>query len=56
MLRVIALAAMLPGKALAQDWTAMTGAQIAAALTDQDVVYVGATQLFYASGRTLYNA
>jgi hypothetical protein len=56
MLRVIAASIMLPGAALAQDWQPMTGSQITAALTDRDLVYENATQRFYTSGRTLYNA
>jgi hypothetical protein len=42
--------------ALAQEWIALDGAEITTALTDRNVTYGDATQKFYASGRTLYNA
>jgi hypothetical protein len=56
MLRVFAVLATLPFAVMAQDWQPMTGAQITAALTARDITYQNATQRFYASGRTLYNA
>lgn len=49
---VIALCA---GAAVAEGWETLGGAAIARALTDCSVTYdMGATQHFYASGRTLY--
>jgi len=41
---------------LAQDFQRMTGGDITAALADQSLMYPTATQTFYASGRTLYDA
>jgi len=38
----------------AQDWQPMTGDQISAILTNKVLVYDGAQQTFFASGRTLY--
>ena len=38
------------------DWQKMSGAEIAAALTETTLVYEAARQTFYASGRTLYDA
>jgi hypothetical protein len=40
--------------AWAADWSPMTGAQIADALTGQTVVYSNARQTFLGSGRTEY--
>ena len=34
----------------------MAGDEIATALTDQSLIYDGATQVFYVSGRMLYEA
>lgn len=56
MLRILIASLLVPGAVFAQDWRAMDGAEIADALTDQSVIYENATQQFYASGRTLYNA
>lgn len=42
--------------ALADDWQPINGDSIAVALTDRTLNYANATQHFYASGRTLYNA
>ena len=39
-----------------QSWAAMSGAEITAALTERALKYSMATQKFYASGRTLYDA
>ena len=51
------LGMLLPATLVAEeDWQAMDGAQIAAALTDRKVQYAQAWQEFKASGRTLYNA
>ncbi|MEM1275840.1 MAG: hypothetical protein AAGH74_04890 [Pseudomonadota bacterium] len=46
--------ALAAGIASAED-TALSGDQIKAMLTDQKVLGEGTTQVFYASGRTLYN-
>ncbi len=56
MKRTLALLLLIPGTGWADDWQAMSGAEITAALTDQSLTYDDATQIFYASGRTLYNA
>jgi len=56
MFRVFILCALLPVSAAAQDWQPLDGEQIALALTDKKLTYEDATQHFYASGRTLYNA
>jgi hypothetical protein len=53
---ILLLAASHSASALAQEWVALNGAEITAALTDRSVKYGDATQRFYASGRTLYNA
>ncbi|WP_166416060.1 hypothetical protein [Cochlodiniinecator piscidefendens] len=53
----VVAAAMFAGvSAQAQEWQLLDEAGIREALTDQTVVYGSATQIFYASGRTLYNA
>ena len=54
--RFLAVFLVLAGAAQAETWRAMTGAEIAAALTDRVLVYTDARQRFYASGRTLYDA
>ena len=55
MMRAILVALALSGPVHAQNWTDLTGAQIAEALTDRLVTYDNdATQRFFASGRTLY--
>ena len=56
MKRTLALLVLMPCAVWAQEWQPMSGAQITAALTDQSLIYEGAAQQFYASGRTLYNA
>lgn len=38
------------------DWVKLDGAEINAALSEKSLIYPNATQTFYASGRTLYNA
>jgi len=53
---MIALWLLVATAALAEDWVPMTGSEIEAVLTDREVIYEGAKQRFYASGRTLYNA
>ena len=55
MWRILAMLLLVPGMALAEDWQAMDGPAIDAALTGKTVIYENATQRFYASGRTLYN-
>jgi hypothetical protein len=55
-MRWILLAALLPGVALADNWKALTGPEIAAALTARVVQYDGGHQQeFMADGRTLYD-
>lgn len=56
MLRRLVALLLMPVTVWAEDWRAMDGAEIAAALTDQTLIYENATQRFYASGRTLYDA
>jgi len=56
MFRIIAALVLAAGPLWAQDWQALNGSEITAALTDRDLTYDNATQRFYASGRTLYNA
>ncbi|MEM9046705.1 MAG: hypothetical protein AAGC81_18650 [Pseudomonadota bacterium] len=51
---LIATLALITGFALAEE-SALTGDQIKDLLTDQKVLGEGTTQIFYASGRTLYN-
>ncbi len=38
------------------EWEAMSGSEIVAILAEKTLLYDGATQHFYASGRTLYDA
>jgi hypothetical protein len=46
-----------PAAAMAEEiWQSLTGAEIAAALTDRVIVYRNAVQEFRVSGRTLYDA
>jgi len=52
----IVSATVFANAAVAQDWIAMTGVQIRAALTDHTVIYEAARQDFLASGRTVFNA
>lgn len=56
MLRLFAVIILCAAPAWAQDWRSLNGAEIEAVLTDRDLVYENATQRFFASGRTLYNA
>lgn len=56
MLRFFAVFIICAAPVAAQEWRAMSGAEITAALTDRRLQYDNATQHFYASGRTLYNA
>ena len=55
---LLAATVMLASPVLAQTptWEPLTGADIAAALTDRTLQYETAWQRFSASGRTLYNA
>ena len=56
MRRMIAIITLLLGAfpALADDWAAMSGPEINAALTDAKVIYEDGWQSFHANGRTLY--
>ncbi|MBT8459407.1 MAG: hypothetical protein HKP37_06155 [Boseongicola sp.] len=51
-----AVLAMMAGPAFSDEWAALDGLEVAAALTDRTVDYEGAWQRFNASGTTLYNA
>jgi len=54
--RVLGLAvALSPGMAVA-EWRAMSGPEMARALTDVTLTYGSGQQIFYASGRTLYDS
>ena len=57
-MRRIALILLLtaPSGIAAEEWTQLSGAEIKAALTDAKLQYATATQTFYASGKTLYDA
>ncbi len=56
MTRLVVLAfAVVAGPVLADDWQAMSGAEITTALTARVLAYQdGTTQNFYADGRTLF--
>jgi hypothetical protein len=41
---------------MAPDWQALNSAEIRVALDGRKLVYAGASQVFYPSGRTLYDA
>lgn len=56
MKRILVAMIIAPAMLWAEDWRALKGAEIAVALTDRDLIYANATQRFYASGRTLYDA
>jgi len=56
MLRGMVMLLLVPGVVWAETWRALDGAEIAEVLSDQTLIYERATQRFYASGRTLYNA
>ncbi|MEM9604151.1 MAG: hypothetical protein AAGA11_14890 [Pseudomonadota bacterium] len=51
-----AVGLLLVGSAHATDWRTLDGDGISVALTDKTLRYAAATQTFYASGRTLYDA
>ena len=51
----IVLAVSIPA-ALAGDWQALSGPEIEEALDDRKLRYAAATQTFYKSGKTLYDA
>ncbi|MEM6407290.1 MAG: hypothetical protein AAF700_02610 [Pseudomonadota bacterium] len=55
MLKILAVALVLAGTATAQERVALDGAQLEAALDDTTLHYEGAHQVFYKSGRTLYD-
>ncbi len=51
---IAALLAISP--AMAEEWTAMTGPEIEAALDERTLIYEGnIKQIFYKSGKTLYD-
>jgi hypothetical protein len=50
------MAVPIAGLAEEEPWVAMSGAEIAQALTEQTLKYATATQTFYASGKTLYDS
>lgn len=56
MLRGLVMLFLVPGAVWADAWRALEGAEIAGLLTDQTLIYENATQQFFASGRTLYDA
>jgi len=56
MMRVLAMLLLVPGVVWAEVWRPLEGPEIATALSDRTVIYDNATQRFYASGRTLYDA
>ncbi|MCY4335070.1 MAG: hypothetical protein OXC60_10405 [Litoreibacter sp.] len=56
MLRALLVGLALTGPAAAEEWVALDGAQLEAALNDTTLQYEGARQVFYKSGRTLYDA
>lgn len=56
MLRGLVALLFAPVVVWADEWRPLDGAGIAARLTDQTLIYENATQRFYASGRTLYDA
>ena len=55
-LLAVLLALPLPVHSEEAPWLPMSGAEITAALTERTLRYSTSTQVFYASGRTLYDA
>ncbi len=53
--RVLPSFAVCAAPAYAQEWSKLTGAQIEEALDDTKLRYTLSEQVFYASGRTLYD-
>jgi hypothetical protein len=53
---MIVMGALAAGPAWAEDWTAVSGAEIAAVLEETTLVYEDAKQVFYKLGRTLYDS
>ncbi|TCL09129.1 hypothetical protein BXY66_1172 [Shimia isoporae] len=53
---VLGVTSLWPGLLAANDMRQLSGSEIADVLTDRTLHYETATQVFYASGRTLYNA
>ncbi|MCP4820453.1 MAG: hypothetical protein GY883_14765 [Shimia sp.] len=53
---VLGVFVLWSGALAASEWQALSGADIGEALSEKTLHYDGATQAFYASGRTLYNA
>lgn len=41
--------------AQSQDWQSLTGAEIETALNDKTLIYEASKQVFYTTGRTLYD-
>ncbi|WP_342075364.1 hypothetical protein [Yoonia sp. SS1-5] len=56
MFRFAMMAVLMPAMAGAVDWQWADGPAISAALRDQSLIYDNATQSFFASGRTVYDA
>lgn len=50
-----AVMALCAAPAWAGDWTVLRGADVEEALNDVTLQYDGATQIFYLSGKTLYD-
>ena len=55
-MRSLIMLMILFGVPAEAEWERISGPDIVGALTEKTLVYDGATQHFYASGRTLYNA
>ncbi|MBS9718587.1 hypothetical protein ACFFUT_05000 [Pseudohalocynthiibacter aestuariivivens] len=53
---VLIFSIIWPAVALAENWEPLEAEGIKKALIDKGITYEAATQYFYASGRTLYNA
>ena len=49
-------AAIFAATPVLADWVALSGDEITAALSEQKLQYETASQVFYASGKTLYDA
>lgn len=58
-MRMLVLAALVlahSAPVAAGEWQRLDGAEIDSALSGRSLIYDGAKQVFYASGRTLYDA
>ena len=53
---LVGVALALAAPLAAQEWQRLDGAGIEAALSGRSLIYEGASQVFYPSGRTLYDA